>query len=256
MLFFSISVLTLFNLLRGRGATGTVGDLGGLEIGRLLGILYCWNLLTENDGMLPGLMDGSFLEKSGQTESWASKQETYSVASSLKPKVRPPVGRLAGHGRFFSGKSGQTESWASKQETYSVASSLKPKVRPPVGRLAGQDEGNLPGTLDGVLLGRNVGVDVGNLLGGELARKVGPLGKPIGVRPEILVNARSRVDAASFESLLPSGPACAVVEAAPEVEDDEAVPIRPLVQTSAWIERYLRSAPPRLKTSNPTSPQG
>jgi hypothetical protein len=66
MLFFSISVLTLFNLLRGRGATGTVGDLGGLEIGRLLGILYCWNLLTENDGMLPGLMDGSFLEKVGR----------------------------------------------------------------------------------------------------------------------------------------------------------------------------------------------
>jgi hypothetical protein len=56
-----------------------------------------------------------------------------------------------------------------------------------------------------------VGVDVGNLLGGEPTRKVGPLGRPIGERPEILVNARSRVDAASVEPILRSGPVCAVV---------------------------------------------
>jgi hypothetical protein len=62
-------------------------------------------------------------------------------------------------------------------------------LSPPVGRLVGQDEGNWLGTLDGVLLGRNPGVDVLNLSGGELARKVGPLGRLDRLLLKILVKA-------------------------------------------------------------------
>jgi hypothetical protein len=62
-------------------------------------------------------------------------------------------------------------------------------LSPPVGRLVGQDEGNWLGTRDGVLLGRNPGVDVLNLFGGELARKVGPLGRPDRLLLKILVKA-------------------------------------------------------------------